>query len=46
LGGGVQGTPKWIGTPEVAAALRQFGIDARIVDFCCGSLLALECVGG
>ncbi|KAI8467703.1 MAG: peptidase family C78-domain-containing protein [Monoraphidium minutum] len=34
LGGGVQGTPKWVGTPEVAVVLRQFGVDARIVDFC------------
>ncbi|GBF94761.1 hypothetical protein Rsub_07644 [Raphidocelis subcapitata] len=34
MGGHVQGTRKWIGTPEVAALLRQFGIDARVVDFC------------
>jgi hypothetical protein len=36
MGGQVQRTRKWIGTPEVAVVLRQFGIDARIVDFCGG----------
>jgi hypothetical protein len=37
MGGVVTGGCKWIGATEVAAMLRFFGVDARIVDFAVGA---------